>query len=514
MSKTHFPFGPHTVARDGGLFFTFEMANNHQGSLEHGLSIIQAMAKVAQSKNISAAIKFQFRQLESFLHPGFLQSRLPTSSNKHTRRFVETRLGYGDYERMAGEAHKGNLIPIATPFDEASVDWCETLDFPVIKIASCSATDWPLLRRVAQANRPVVYSTAGLSLRQIDDAIAFFQQRQIPLAIMHCVGIYPAPRQHLQLDQIRQLRQRYPDLVIGYSAHEGTADLDVVALAVSNGAALLERHVGLPTDTISLNAYSLSPADVEMWVDWALKAHLAMSAGQERTHLESQVRSMEELKRGIYVKRTKKPGEFLEPDDLTLAMPCLPGQFSAAELDEVIGLPAPHQGIEAMMPVMKNGGCEIPPEIRASSIVVRTRQMLAEAKIALPKGTPAEISHQYGLETFEQYGAVIIDIVNREYCKKLIVQFPGQENPLHKHIQKEETFQVLMGELEIEMDGKVTLLRPGDSLTVQRTAMHAFRTRTGVITEEISTTHIKGDSVYKDENISSDPASRKTPVVL
>ena len=514
MSDVRFPFGPYTVTRNGGLFFTLDMANNHQGSLEHGLNIIRAMAEIAQSKSIHAAIKFQFRQLESLLHPGFLQSRLPTSSNKHTKRFIETRLSYDDYEQMAEEARKGNLIPIATPFDEASVDWCEALDFPVIKIASCSATDWPLLRRIAQANRSVVCSTAGLSLRQIDEVVTFFRQRQIPLAIMHCIGIYPAPRQHLQLDQIRQLRERYPDLVIGYSAHESPADLDVVALAVASGAAILERHVGLPTDTISLNAYSLAPADVEAWVDLALKAHLAMSAGQERAHLEGEVRSMEGLKRGIYVKVAKKPGEFLEPDDLMLAMPFLPGQFRAGELDDVVGLPVPHQGIEAMMPVMKNGEGEIPPEIRASSIVERTRQMLAEAKIALPEGTPAEISHPYGLEAFEQYGAVIIDIVNREYCKKLIVQFPEQDHPLHKHVEKEETFQVLMGEMEAEVEGKVTSLEPGDSITIQRDAMHAFRTRTGMIVEEISTTHIKGDSIYRDERILSDPTTRKTPVVL
>jgi N-acetylneuraminate synthase len=514
MPEVHFPFGPHDVARDGGLFFTFEMANNHQGSLEHGLNIIRAMAKIAQSKNILAAIKFQFRQLESFLHPGFLQSSLPTSSNRHTRRFIETRLGYDDYEQMAEEARKDNLIPIATPFDEASVDWCEALDFPVIKIASCSATDWPLLRRIAQANRPVVCSTAGLSRRQIDDVVTFFRQHQVLLAVMHCIGIYPAPRQHLQLDQIRQLRERYPDLVIGYSAHEGAADLGVVTLAVANGAAILGRHVGLPTDTISLNAYSLAPADVEAWVDLALKAHLTMSAGQERAYLGSEVRSMDGLKRGIYVKMAKKPGEFLGPDDLMLAMPCLPGQFSAAELDDVIGMPTPHHGIEAMMPVMKNGGDEIPPEIWASSIVERTKQMLAEAKIALPEGTPAEISHPYGLETFERYGAVIIDIVNREYCKKLIVQLPGQDHPLHKHVQKEETFQVLMGEMEAEVEGKVTLLKPGDSITIQRDAMHTFRTRTGMIMEEISTTHIKGDSIYRDESIPSDPTTRKTSVVL
>ena len=514
MSEIHFPFGPHAVARDGGLFFMLEMANNHQGSVEHGLNIIRAMGKIAQSKKVAGAIKFQFRQLESFLHPGFLRSRLPTSSNKHTKRFIETRLSYEDYEHMAEETRKSNLVPFATPFDEASVDWCETLDLPVIKIGSCSATDWPMLRRVAQTNRPVVCSTAGLSLRQIDDVVTFFRQRQIPLAIMHCIGIYPVPLQHLQMDQVRQLRERYSDLVIGYSAHESATDLDVVALAVASGAALLERHVGLPTDTISLNAYSLAPADVEAWVDWALKAHLAIRTGQEREHFDKELRSMDELKRGIYVKVAKKPGEFLELDDLMLAMPCLPGQFSATEFDDVIGLPVPHQGLAAMMPVMKDGGGKTPPEIHASSIVEQTRRMLAEAKIALPEGTPAELSHPYGLETFEKYGAVIIDIVNREYCKKLIVQLPGQDHPFHKHIQKEETFQLLVGEVEAEVDGEVSLLKPGDSLTIHRGAMHAFRTRTGMIMEEISTTHIKGDSIYQDESILSDPTTRKTPVVL
>ncbi|MFQ5873099.1 MAG: D-lyxose/D-mannose family sugar isomerase, partial [Dehalococcoidia bacterium] len=228
----------------------------------------------------------------------------------------------------------------------------------------------------------------------------------------------------------------------------------------------------------------------------------------------SEIRSMEELKRGIYVKIAKKSGEFLEPDDLMLAMPCLPGQFSAAELDDVIGMPVSHHGIAALMPVMKMAGGTVPPEIRIGSIVEQTRRMLAGAKIALPQGTAAEISHQYGLDAFERYGAVIVDIVNREYCKKLILQLPGQQHPNHKHSQKEETFQVLTGELEASIDGKVMLLKAGDSVTIPRGTVHAFQTRTGMIVEEVSTTHIKGDSIYEDETIAADPSTRKTPVVL
>ncbi|MDA2923039.1 N-acetylneuraminate synthase family protein [Acidobacteria bacterium AH-259-L09] len=509
-----FPFGPHTVKREGGLFLIFEMANNHQGSLDHAVKIIRAMGSIARTKGVAGAIKFQFRQLESLIHPGFLHSRLPTSSNKHVKRFIQTRLSYEQYEQLVQESHDNGLVPFATSFDEASVDWSESLELPVIKIASCSATDWPLLRRIAQAKTPVVCSTAGCSWLDIDNVVTFFTERKIPLAIMHCVGLYPVPRQHVSMDQVRQLRQRYPDLVIGYSGHESVDDLDLVQLAVAVGAALLERHVGLPTDTISLNAYSLSPEDVEHWVDLALKAHQAMCIGDKQVHLDTEIRSLSELKRGIYAKVSKKSGEFLEPDDLTLAMPCLPDQFSASEFDDVIGLPVPHQGIAAMMPVMKKGGVEPLVEIYASSIVERIKGMLKEAKIALPSGTPAELSHPHGLRSFEKAGVVIIDVVNREYCKKLLVQLPGQDHPPHKHIKKEETFQVLMGELEVEVSGETALLKAGESLTIPRGVLHAFRTKTGMIMEEISTTHIKGDSFYLDENIPSDPTTRKTPVVL
>ena len=58
ISTISFSFGEHTIARDGGLFFVFEMANNHQGSLDHGLKMIRAMADIVASRHISAGIKF------------------------------------------------------------------------------------------------------------------------------------------------------------------------------------------------------------------------------------------------------------------------------------------------------------------------------------------------------------------------------------------------------------------------------------------------------------------------
>ena len=70
------------------------------------------------------------------------------------------------------------------------------------------------------------------------------------------------------------------------------------------------------------------------------------------------------------------------------------------------------------------------------------------------------------MKHFRQFGAVIISIVNREYCKKLIAVLPGQKHPVHMHKVKEETFQLLYGDLQVEIEGKVFDLKPGDIQTV------------------------------------------------
>jgi len=92
-------------------------------------------------------------------------------------------------------------------------------------------------------------------------------------------------------------------------------------------------------------------------------------------------------------------------------------------------------------------------------------------------------------------------VVNRDYCKKLLVTLPGQLHPEQYHEQKEETFHVLYGEVELILDGVSNILHPGDVLTVEPGVRHAFTSQTGSVIEEISTTHFKQDSFYTDPAI-------------
>ena len=147
------------------------------------------------------------------------------------------------------------------------------------------------------------------------------------------------------------------------------------------------------------------------------------------------------------------------------------------------------------------------------SIILQVKGMLNNARIFVGKDSSIEISHHYGLERFREFGAVIIDCINREYCKKLIIQLPRQKHPYHYHKKKEETFQLLHGDLEIELEGHKTTLKSGDIFLVKPNQWHKFHTLDGSIFEEVSTTHHNNDSFYEDATIEALPReNRKTKV--
>ena len=140
---------------------------------------------------------------------------------------------------------KAGLLTMCTPFDEESVDIICDMGLDIIKIASCSADDRPLLEKVARVNKPMVVSTAGLRTDEIDWLVDFLESERAEFALMHCVALYPTPDDKLQLNQIGRMIERYRSVAIGWSTHEDQNNTAAVQIAYAKGARLFERHVGL-----------------------------------------------------------------------------------------------------------------------------------------------------------------------------------------------------------------------------------------------------------------------------
>ena len=146
-------------------------------------------------------------------------------------------------------------------------------------------------------------------------------------------------------------------------------------------------------------------------------------------------------------------------------------------------------------------------------IVKELKEILLKSHIALPNKIDMELSHHYGISRYHEYGAAILKCINREYCKKLIILLPGQKHPNHYHVKKEETFNVLYGSMQVNLDGEKKSLKAGDMLTVERKANHSFSSENGCIFEEVSTTHYKNDSFYEDEEVTKNK-DRKTQMTF
>lgn len=483
--------------------FIMEMANNHQGSVEHGLRIVEEMGKVARANGIQAAVKLQYRDLETFIHPAYR-----ASDHKHIKRFLSTRLPKADYQTLVEAIRAQGMLTVCTPFDEASVQDIVNHGIEVIKVASCSATDWPLLEEVAAARKPVICSTGGLRIEEIDMVVNFFQHRNVTdLSLLHCVSVYPTPNHATHLNFMGKMMRRYHWLRIGYSGHEAPDNTEVAMCAVAKGARILERHVGVPTESIKLNTYSSNPQQTAVWVQAALRAvEICGDPAGSKQITEEEVESLISLRRGVFALNPVKLGEPLTRDKVFFAMPCSAAQTSSSEYLESM---VTTQDYAALAPLTERRRSTHVTQLR--SIIHQAKGMLHEARIEIGDQFSVEMSHHYGPERFRSTGALIVNLINREYCKKLVIVMPSQRHPNHRHLKKEESFQLLYGDLEVVLDGETHVLRPGQILLVGRGQWHSFSSVGGCIFEEISTTHVVGDSYYEDPAIARlDPMQRKT----
>lgn len=485
----------------------FEMANNHMGDVAHGVATIRALRTACEGfeGEFEFAFKLQYRDLDTFIHP----SAKGRADVPYVKRFEETRLTDAAFRTLVDEMQRQGFTTVCTPFDEVSVDRIEAHSIQVIKVASCSFTDWPLLERIAQSKKPVVASTAGASLEEMDAVTSFFLHRGVPLTLMHCVAEYPTADESLQINQIEVLRTRYPGVRIGYSTHESPDNTVAVGLALAKGASAFEKHVVLPTERYKANAYSATPEQIRRWLV-ACQQALRMCGVPDGRHLSSELErnSLRSLRRGAYLVRDVAPGQDITSADVQFAFPPVPGQITANEWSKYSRFVS--QGpLVAGQPVLHDQVTQHALRGQVLSIVTAVKALLAQAHVVVPGQADLEISHHYGLEKFPETGLCMLTVINRQYCKKLLVLLAGQRHPEQYHLEKEETFVLLFGRLTLWLDGEPRELATGEVVTVGRGVRHAFQTDTGAVIEEISSTHHKTDSYYTDPAIAQNP-SRKT----
>src|SRR5579871_3326565 len=281
--------------------FVLELASNHWGKLDRGLKIIADYGQVVRFNGVRAALKLQFRDVDSFIHKDF-RGR---TDIRYIKKTLDTQMSWDNYQELVKATRKWNMITMATPFDETSVGKCVEFGVQIIKIASSDIKDWFLIEKIATAHKPVIISTGGSSLRDLDDIVTFFNRRNIPLAINHCVSLYPSEDSELELNQIDFLVDRYPENVIGFSTHEYRDWRNSIMIAYAKGARSFERHVDIDHEGVAVSPYCSRPEQADVWFRAFLKAKemCGGSSAVRRDVPAGEREYLDALVRGVYVKR-------------------------------------------------------------------------------------------------------------------------------------------------------------------------------------------------------------------
>jgi N-acetylneuraminate synthase/sialic acid synthase len=322
-----------TRVYDGGEAYVLaEIGHNHQGELEKAKELIRAAKECGVD-----AVKLQKRDNRALFTRSFYDSPYD-NENSFGSTYGEHRealeLGREEWLELRRYARELELGFVVAAFDPPSADFCAELDVTAFKFASGDLPNVPFLRYVATFGKPLLLSTGGGTLEDIDRAVQAILPLNSQLAVLHCTASYPAEVEDLNLGVIDSLRERYPELVIGLSDHQNGIAMALVAYML--GARVFEKHFTLNHAWKgSDHAYSLMPDGMRRLVRDLHRVPVALGDGVKR-RLPSEERPLTKMGKKLVAARDLEAGQVLAPGDLEAKSPADAG-LAPYELDRLLG---------------------------------------------------------------------------------------------------------------------------------------------------------------------------------
>jgi sialic acid synthase len=320
------------ISDDTGCYVIAEIGHNHQGSLEQARELI----RVAHDCGVDA-VKLQKRD-----NRGLYTRAMYDTPYDHENSFGLTygahrealELGRDEYVELQRCSREFGVTLFATAFDRPSVDFLADLDMPAYKVASGDLSNTPLLRYVASVGKPVILSTGGATIEDVDRAVEVITAINEQLGILQCTASYPTPADELNLGVIRTLRERYPEFVIGLSDHQDGIAMALVAYML--GARVMEKHFTLShTLKGTDHAFSLMPEGMRKLVRDLRRVPFAIGDGVKRP-LPSEEPALRKMGKTLVAARDLEAGTMLADGDLVAKSPADSG-LPPYELEALLG---------------------------------------------------------------------------------------------------------------------------------------------------------------------------------
>ena len=316
---------------DSAAYVIAEIGHNHQGDLKTAKDIFRAA-----TENGASAVKLQKRDnrslftREMFDKPYDNENSFGATYGEH-REALE--FGMSEYEALAAEAARLNVAFFATAFDIPSADFLAELQSPAYKISSGDLKNTPLLAHVARIGKPMIISTGGAAMEDVQRAYDVIMPINPQLCILQCTAGYPAENAELDLRVIATYRECFPDAVIGYSGHDNGIAMPLAAYML--GARVIEKHFTLSRSMKGTDhSFSLEPVGMKKMVRDLGRVRVALGDGRKKVYA-SEASPLLKMGKKLAAARDLPAGHVLTAADVAVKSPGdgLPPYY----LDQILG---------------------------------------------------------------------------------------------------------------------------------------------------------------------------------
>jgi N-acetylneuraminate synthase/sialic acid synthase len=241
--------------------------------------------------------------------------------------------GKSEYEDLQAESARLGMAFFSTAFDFRSADFLAELNTPAYKIASGDLKNIPLLRHVAKIGKPMIVSTGGGTMEDVQRAYDTITPINPRLCLLQCTCGYPAEFAELDLRVITTYREKFPEIVIGYSGHDNGIAMPVAAYML--GARIIEKHFTLNRAMKGTDhRFSLEPVGMKKMIRDLQRVRMALGDGRKKVYA-SEASPVLKMGKKLVAARDLRAGHVLTAADIAIKSPGdgLPPYY----LDQIIG---------------------------------------------------------------------------------------------------------------------------------------------------------------------------------
>ncbi len=316
-----------TISDKNEPFIIAEAGINHDGEFEKAIELVDLAIDSGAS-----AIKFQTHITDKEMIPTDMKPG--NISEESLWDIIDRCVLDNEQERSLFDyAKEKGILFFSTPFSREGADRLNELGVELYKIGSGECNNLPLLNHVANFKKPMILSTGMNDISSIKDSVETILSHGVPLALLHCTSIYPAPPETMRLGAIAHLKEEFPDLEIGLSDH--SLGISVALGSVAVGANIVEKHFTKSREWPGPdNPFSIEPKELKNLVDWSKEIWKAR--GGKKDILDDEKPVIDFAYACVVAIKDINKGEALSLDNIWVKRPGT-GEIFAKDFENVLG---------------------------------------------------------------------------------------------------------------------------------------------------------------------------------